>query len=568
MANIIPVLSEEQIEEIPSRAERKVYKALAEQLPKDCLVVHSLEFIKQTSRFKSHGDREADFVIFSPHYGVLVVEVKGGGIEYDKSINQWYSIDRNSNKYEIKNPIRQAKDAKYEIRRHLKQKLGDRNLLLAHAVMFPDIENAAPLVSPDMPINIIGANRSLINLKKWVAEVFDYWAGKQATYDALGKNGIKVAEQIYGKQVSIRSSLRSAIEEEIQKQIELTNQQKNILRQLKKRKEAVIEGGAGTGKTVLALDQAQTLADQGLKVLFLCYNQKLGNVLKIKSQHIDNLHSMSFHEFCSWRIKQVKSNLGRDLIEEARNNYSGEDLYDVLMPDALINSYELAPIQYDVILIDEGQDFKSEYWFAIEMLQDQYEGTKLYIFQDSNQAIYTNSKDFPIDCEPLFLFDNCRNTKYIHNSAYQYYEGTEVEAPDLEGEPVQLIEKSSLELQAKEIDNKISRLINAENIDPEDIAIIIIGRFHKAQALLKNTKNSHLWAFKEFAPVSKVLVETAKRFKGLESKIIFLWIIDEEAITEKLLYVSISRARFRLWVIGTTSIIQKTRKRDSVALVL
>ena len=73
------------------------------------------------------------------------------------------------------------------------------------------------------------------------------------------------------------------------------------------------------------------------------------------------------------------------------------------------------------------------------------------------------------------MFDNCRNTKYIHNSAYQYYKGTEVEAPDLEGEPVQLIEKSSLELQAKEIDNKISRLINVENIDTEDIAIIIMG---------------------------------------------------------------------------------------------
>ena len=558
MANIIPTLSDEQIGEIPSRAEQKVYKALVEQLPNNCLVVHSIEFIKQTSRFKSHGDREADFVIFSPLYGVLVVEVKGGGIEYDKSINKWYSIDRNSYKHEIKNPIRQAKDAKYEIRSHLKQKLGDRNLLLAHAVMFPDIENAAPLISPDMPINIIGTNRNLINLEKWVREVFDYWAGDQDIYDALGENGIKVAEQIYGKQVSIRPSLRSAIEEEIQKQIELTNQQKNILRQLKKRKEAVIEGGAGTGKTVLALDQAQTLAAQGLKVLFLCYNQKLGNVLKIKSQHINNLHSMSFHEFCSWRIRQAESNSKRDLIEESRNIYSGEDLYDVLMPDALINSYELAPIQYDVILIDEGQDFKSEFWLAIEILRDQSDDIKLYIFQDSNQAIYTINNDFPIDCDPLFLFDNCRNTKYIHNSAYQYYKGTEVEAPDLEGEPVKVIEKASLDLQAKEIDNKIARLINAENIDPEDIAIVIMGQFHEAQLLLRNTKNSYLWAFKEFSPAAKVLVESAKRFKGLESKIIFLWIIDKEAITDKLLYVSISRARFRLWLIGTTPIIQMT----------
>jgi len=556
MANIIPVLSKVQIEQIPSRAEQKVYEALSEQLPNDCLIVHSLEFIKQTSKFKSHGDREADFVVFSPHYGVLVVEVKGGGIEYDKSINQWYSIDRKNNKHEIKNPVRQAKDAKYEIRSHLQQSFGHKNILLAHSVMFPDIENAASLISPDMPINIIGTNKNLVNLEKWITEVFDYWAGEQPVHDTLGTNGIKVAEKIYGKKASILPSLRSAIEEEIQKQIELTNQQKNILRQLKRRRNALIEGGAGTGKTVLALDQAQTLAVQGLKVLFLCYNQKLGNALKIKSQHIENLHSMSFHEFCSWRNRQVKSNTGRDLIEESKISYPGEDLYDVLMPDALINSYDLAPIQYDVILIDEGQDFKPEYWLAIEMLQDQSDDTKLYIFQDCNQAIYTNSSDLPIDCEPLFLFDNCRNTKYIHNSAYQYYKGTEVEAPDIEGEPVQLIEKASLELQAKEIDNKISRLINTENINPKDITVLVMGHFHEAQLLLENTKNSNLWAFKEFSPASKVLVETEKRFKGLESKIIFLWIITEEDISDKLLYVSISRARFRLWVIGTTSIIQ------------
>ncbi len=550
MANIIPKLSEQQIAKIPSRAEQKIYHALANQLSNDYLVVHSLEFVKQTSKFKSHGDREADFVIFSPQYGVLVVEVKGGGIEYDKSIDQWYSIDRNQKKHKIKNPVRQAKDAKYEIKSHLKQKVGNKNLLLAHAVMFPDLENIAPLVSPDMPIEIIGSNRNLIDIEKWVVNIFEYWAGEQPVFDALDRQGIKISEQIYGKQVSIRPSLRAAIEEEIQKQIELTNQQKSILRQLKRRKEAVIEGGAGTGKTVLALDHAQTLAEQGLRVLFLCYNQKLGNTLKTKSEHIDSLHSMSFHEFCSWRIRQIEKSTGRNLTEESNNNYYGEDLYDVLMPDALINSYEIAPVKYDVVIIDEGQDFKPEFWFAIDMLREQQDDTKLYIFQDSNQAIYTNNKDLPIDCEPLFLFDNCRNTKYIHNSAYQYYQGTEVEAPDIEGVPVGFIIKESIDLQAKVIDKAISKLITTEGIDPQDIAVIVIGNYYEAESLLKSSTHKDLWAFKEYSPVNKVLVETAKRFKGLEAKIIFLWITDSESMDEKLLYVSISRARFRLWIVG------------------
>ena len=556
MANIIPALSDQQISEITSRAEQEVYKSLARKLSNDCLVIHSLEFIKQTSKFKSHGDREADFVIFSPRLGVLVVEVKGGGIEYDKSIRKWYSIDRNSRKYEIKNPAQQAKDAKYEIRSHLQQKIGAKNILFAHAVLFPDIDNATPLASPDMPINIIGTNQNLISLDKWVSDIFHYWTGEQSIHDELGDNGIRAAEQLYGKKVSIRPSLRVAIEKEVQKQIELTNQQKSILRQLKRRKEGIIEGGAGTGKTVLALDHAQTLAEQGLKVLLLCYNQKLGNELKIKSEKINNLHSMGFHELCAWRIRQVKNNTHRDLIEESRTIYLGENLYDVLMPDALINSYEIAPIQYNVIVVDEGQDFKPEYWLAIEILRDQQRDTRLYIFQDSNQAIYTDSNDLPIKSEPLFLFDNCRNTKHIHNSAYRYYKGPQVDAPDIEGEPVQSIEKYTLELQVKEMDKKISFLINTENIAAKDITILIVGDFHKAQSLLENTTNSYLWAFKEFSPLSRVLVETEKRFKGLESKIIFLWIIDEHAISDKLLYISLSRARFRLWLVGKPSTIQ------------
>jgi len=237
-------------------------------------------------------------------------------------------------------------------------------------------------------------------------------------------------------------------------------------------------------------------------------------------------------------------------LEESRLSYPNEDTFDILMPDALINSYDISSIKYDVIIVDEGQDFKNEYWFAIEMLKDLNDETKLYIFQDGNQAIYTSNNELPIDCEPLFLFDNCRNTKSIHNSAYQYYQGTEIEAPEIEGEPIQFITKESLEQQAKSIDKIASQLINNDGIEPKDIAVIIMGNYHDAELVLKSTKHNDLWAYKAFSPETKVLVETAKRFKGLEAKIIILWITGPEVMDEKLLYVSISRARFRLWVIG------------------
>jgi len=554
MVNIIPKLTDTQISEIEPKSEQKVYKALYEQLPNNWLVVHSLEFIKQTSKHKSHGDREADFVIFAPKYGVLVIEVKGGGIEYDNQINQWYSIDRYKNKHKIKNPLEQAKDAKYEIRNHLAQK-GKRDILIAHGALFPDLLNTNPLSNPAIPNEILGGINELDDLKSWIISIFEYWSGTQPNYNPLEINGVNIANQIYGKQVSIQQSLASIIEQEIEQQIILTKQQKNILRQLKRRKEAIIEGGAGTGKTVLALDHAQTLSKQGLKVLLLCYNEKLGNVLKEKSEEYkENLHSMNFHEFCSWRIRQVKSDNGRDLLHEVSLENPDENKFDVWMPDALIESYDISPIRYDVIIIDEGQDFKDEYWLAIEELRDKNSNIKLYIFQDGNQSIYTSTDELPINNEPLYLDYNCRNTKPIHELAYQYYPNSEIEAPEIEGDETKFIIDSSIEKQAIIIDKKVAQLINEEGIKPKEISVIVMSDFYKAEELLSKSRNKKLWAFKEFSPKDKVLVETAKRFKGLESNIIFLWILNSSNMNNKMLYISISRARFRLFIVGDESI--------------
>lgn len=550
MASIIPELSNTQILEIPSRAEQLVYRAIKEQLPNDWLIVHSLEFVTHNPRYESHADREADFVIFAPDYGVLVVEVKGGGISYDKTTDSWFSIDRYGNPHPIKNPLRQAKEAKYEIRKHLSLRLGSKNLLLSHAALFPDIDNTGGLKSHDVPQDILGGVDALNDLKSWVLSIFKFWAGNPPNFDPLGISGVNIAQDIYGKKATILPSLALTIRKETAIQIELTNQQKSILRQLKRRKKAIIEGGAGTGKTVLAVDHAQNLAVQGSKVLLLCYNKQLGNELKKRCEGIENLHAMNFHQLCKWRIDQVKANTRRDLLEESRFNYSKGDTFDVLMPDALINSFEIAPLKYDTFIIDEGQDFRDEFWLAIELLYEAQDDGRLYIFQDSNQAIYSSSEELPIDEIPLFLVDNCRNTKTIHELAYQFYEGEEVEAPDLEGAPIEYITGDTLNIQAKEIDKLASKLINIKKIPPKDITVLIIGDFDLAKSLLKETSQTKIWSFKDYAPQKHVLVETAKRFKGLESKIIILWLIDFDNYDKKLLYVAISRARLRLWIIG------------------
>ena len=72
-------------------SERDVYIALRDQLPQSYRVVHSLPWLRpdRDSTDAPLREGEADFVIFHPDYGLLVLEVKGGEemfIEYKRLV--------------------------------------------------------------------------------------------------------------------------------------------------------------------------------------------------------------------------------------------------------------------------------------------------------------------------------------------------------------------------------------------------------------------------------------------------------------------------------------------------
>lgn len=65
----------------------------------------------------------------------------------------------------------------------------------------------------------------------------------------------------------------------------LLNEQKNVLNFLEEQKSVLINGAAGTGKTLIAVERAIRFANQGQKVLFLCYNKYLKEELKKKNEN-------------------------------------------------------------------------------------------------------------------------------------------------------------------------------------------------------------------------------------------------------------------------------------------
>jgi len=561
MPRMRPELTEDELNILQSRAEARFYRACREQLRRDLLILHSVALIRLSTN-NTPEDGEADFVVCDENRGFLVIEVKGGGISHDPVSGVWSSISRANIRHDIKDPFRQGLEQKREILRqiinHYRWPAGKR-VVAGHAAFFPDIEDCRPLCLPHAPAEIIGSRRDLSSLQAWTDSVFNYWKGREQSWKPLGKDGMDIIEDLFCRPIDVRPLVSTHLQEEEVIRIRLTRQQSRLLRALGTRKRAAICGGAGTGKTLLAVERAKSLATSGAKTLLLCYNRGLADHLKVVTEGHANLHAMSFHQLCDWRIRVTRSEHGRDLLSEAMQTYPGRDRFDVQLPFALALSTEISNCRYDAIVVDEGQDFRDEYWFPLLcLLTDENEST-LYVFFDHNQAIYKPITKLPIDDDPFVLTMNCRNTTHIHDAAYHYYKGIPTDGPEIAGEPVGAFCAASVCAQAARLHAHITHLILKEQVRPSEIAVLVAAAgkaTYYAEIKDKPLPQGARWSIEAHRVPDSVLVDTVSRFKGLESPIVFLWGLQElhPDIDRESLYVGFSRAKSRLYLVGTEEI--------------
>lgn len=100
---------------IRSNAERNVFYALKDLLPENYAVFHSVPIYRESDTRGGLLDGEADFIIACPDKGLLVIEVKGGGISFNGNTGKWMTIDANNDLHEIKDPFEQSKSYKYAL---------------------------------------------------------------------------------------------------------------------------------------------------------------------------------------------------------------------------------------------------------------------------------------------------------------------------------------------------------------------------------------------------------------------------------------------------------------------
>lgn len=551
MARMFPEkLPQRVIDDRGRGAERRVYDAFRDAVSNAYTVFYSVSWLRRPIRGRrAPKDGEADFIVAHATRGIVTIEVKGGQIARDGQTGQWTQSGR---VLEL-SPIEQALRSKYALLEKLKEipGWGNRWIEIGHAAIFPGTASPGHPLGPDAPKEIVGFESDLASLEAWLERVSNYWQ-EGAVRAELGREGIHLLERILAPSFELRAPLGPALREEDRQILELTEEQFDILQLLSRVNRVAVCGGAGTGKTLLALEKAKRLSQEGFATLLTCFNRPLAEHLRHSAPRDENLRIANFHELCWDLAREARVPLA-DLFSGSRSR----EYFDQEMPAALMQALEQTPQRrFDAILVDEGQDFRPDWWVPLQLSLTDPDDGLLYVFYDENQRVYGEAVSLPEGLIPIPLTKNLRNTREIHKLARRFYEGQPVVAAGPQGRPVEFVLADNARAVAKEVGKLLERFIRQEQIAPEDIAVLTGHAFAKSQLVRNGRIGSVACTQDQDANPGRVLLDSIWRFKGLERPVVILAEIGTALGSVELLYVGLSRARVHLAVVGNRQVEQ------------
>jgi len=306
-----------------------------------------------------------------------------------------------------------------------------------------------------------------------------------------------------------------------------------------------VTGPAGSGKTVLAVDVARKFAETGSKVLLLCYNQNLSKYLKQIFSEYESVEVNSLFSFFS----KININL-KDI---GTSNLTPQDAAPIIA-EVMNENFDKFDSDFDVLIIDEAQDFSPLFWPTFELLT---ESKKWFIFSDKRQAITHSDWKLPeLQNQSWLKFPltkYLRSTKEISEKVLSVYEDDYI-ATAIKGiEPnfIKLTESGWKE--ALEIFSEVLKgLFEVEKYDTSQVQILVPHSRYKEEVEQCIYKPNQ-----KVGGIKGINIESIYKFKGLEKEVVVMVIPNVESLEsdttsdiKSLIYVGMSRATTLLIVIG------------------
>jgi hypothetical protein len=539
-------ITREKTPRLANEAERKVYRALREQLHPDSLVIPGQ---RVTDHLKDH---EVDFVVAIEGAGIVCLEVKGGDVWHDG--DTWWQRRGHDHKID---PVRQAREACYALREFIEK--DDRwtqgRLRWDHVVVLPNSDIADDFALPQCPRwKVIDRN----DLSTLVDKLKHVLVRQELDRPLLTRQGIEqLSTALSGRGLPQRSVVARALASEDAADA-LTEHQAVILDAVRLLNRVEIRGGAGSGKTFLAVEQARRLSAQGQRVALLCYSHGLASYLERITANWGRRHQLAYvGEFHALGVRWgAPEGPDESLRTEQTVQFWEHDL-PLQMADL---AAQLEPgDRFDSIVVDEAQDFADAWWDPLLAALKDDETGGLYVFTDEGQRVFSRHGSPPVPLVPLVLDHNLRNTRQIAN-AFQPLVDHPMRFLGGEGPAVKFV--ASAQDDAMNAGDDEVELLLGEGWRPEDVALLTTGTRHPEQKERQAAGNAAYWD--SFWDADQVFYGHVLGFKGLERRAVVLVVNEVSAFerSRERLYVGLSRARDQLVVCGDPDFIREVGGPD------
>ena len=512
---------------------------------------------------------EIDFVVIVPESGIVCIEVKSSeNINFDGS--KWTSGILN--KKMPKDPFKQAKNTRFAFHRRLEalsQVLKD--VPVVHFCIFPNSNfNFSPNMSVDklelMDKKEYGSLKTdfdfCAEIKKRIEQIIekDPQLAKLKT-PLTDKEIEQIIELCYPVQ-KYKPTLKDEIKQH-EEQLEkiLRQQQKPILNLFKNNDRIIIYGGAGTGKTLIAMKLARLKALEGNRVGLLCFNRLISEwMIKEISKLTPNLPNLVIGPAMNIMAKLTDTAIPNNAKKEFWEKEFPEKIQEKLTdPDFNVSS------QFDYLVLDEAQDLlaKPIIWQCLtNFIKDGIKDGKYAIFGDFKYQIFGKHENVEKElinlkniAHPAIyeLSENCRNYKIIGETAVKLSNidenvYTEYKLSTGEKDDCKIEFFSSDEDQIKKLDGFLNEAIKL-GIKPKYINILSFVAFEKS-LLHKELSKDLITKYKLVSAVENkqndsITYSTVHAFKGMENTFIILIDVNpkENSFYSDLIYTAMTRSK-------------------------
>lgn len=545
--------------------ERYLYKLMRDGLPDDWLVIYdkSIQARRQ--------DVQIDFLVCVPDKGVCVVDAKGG-----KGYQKWEPDGIVALAPDDKDVFQEAVTAQHVFNNFVRDEISGGSDWGAYTslVVFTDkdfatsISNGQPYLQKSDLLDGTG-KQTAQKLKQTIEKLL---AGDNGKWMKVWTYFPQWLEPLRERFCSGDTGMFRPMDFERMEKCSregLDNEQLVIAEQIKREKYVHVRGAAGTGKTIIALKVANECAQEGKRVLYVCYNRALAIQCQQDNQdpnivitHLDGLWT-ALGCLGSFQPEMQAGGKGIDRLATDRKMLAE-------LPKAYRQKKQP---KFDVLLVDEAQDFSRDN--LLMLLQLAKNERNVGIFSDSCQTIFATDWELPKDLferpvfEPPVLNKNYRNTEKIFTHFRDLSQEstiamlTKARFPYIkdvcEDIAKEQIAKVLEELLTMRKPSQIAVLFNCDASAPNLCtvqgpagAVELVGYNRDRAGNRRSLKDVRKY-LRKWREDKCILMETIQSFKGLEANCVVLiapnmpWLSEEENM--RLRYVGESRAKYELYIV-------------------